>query len=51
MIELSTDQLNWLSIATNAVGGPLEFVDTQDPNSPPRYYRLSYQTLGIRGSN
>jgi hypothetical protein len=51
VIELSTDQLNWLTIATNAAGGPMEFVDTQDPDSPPHYYRLSYQTLGIRGTN
>ena len=49
VVEISDDQLNWMSLATNSLGGPLEFVDTQDLNSP-HFYRVNYQTTGIRGT-
>ena len=49
VVEISNDQINWTSLVTNALGGPLEFVDTQNPTSP-HFYRVNYQTTGIRGT-
>jgi hypothetical protein len=50
IIQTSPDEKDWTNVFTNLNGGSIEFVDTQPVDGPALFYRVIYQTVGIRGS-
>jgi uncharacterized protein (TIGR03790 family) len=39
-IQMSSDLVNWTSVFTNGLGGPMDFVDNNITNSASRFYRV-----------
>jgi uncharacterized protein (TIGR03790 family) len=54
-IQISSDLINWTSVFTNELGGPMDFVDSGIANSGSRFYRAwlvppgspAYTVLGL----
>ena len=40
VIQASTNLVDWVALASNPGGGPLDFVDTDAPHFPRRFYRV-----------
>ncbi len=43
-IQVSTNLVNWVSIFTNQLGGPMDYLDTNVVNGPGRFYRVFLTT-------
>ena len=43
-VQTSTNLVNWVSLYTNQTGGVMDYVDTNDANSPSQFYRAFLTT-------